>query len=77
VADVSEAGLGRHLLGLALHGPALDLHAAAAVAAGQVVMVGVDAAASAQGLAAGVPGRVDLAVLAEHLEVLVDGGCAP
>ena len=40
-------------------------------------MVGVGATALAQGLAAGVPDRLNLAVLAGHLEVPVYGGCAP
>src|SRR5579859_1602537 len=69
-----EAGLRGDLFGPALYRAAFDFHAAATGAAGQVVMVGVGAAAAVEGLAVGVPDRVDLAVFAEHLEVAVDGG---
>ena len=74
VADVGEAGLGGHLLGPALHRAPLHLHAVTAVAAGQVMVVGVASALAVQGLAAGIADRVDPAVLAEHLQVPVDRG---
>ena len=76
VIDGGEPGLGRDLLGPALHRAALDLDAGPAVAADQVVVVGVALAPAVQRLPAGVPDRVHLAVLAEHLQVPVDGGQA-
>ena len=74
MADVGEPGLGRDLLGPQLNRLALDLDAATAVPAGQMVVMGVGAAAAVEGLAVRIPDGVDLAVLAQHLEVPVDGG---
>jgi len=76
VPDIGESGLGGYLLCPPLDGAALDLDAAPAVPAGQVVVMRVTAAPAVERLAAGVPDRVYLAVLAQHLEVPVDGGQA-
>jgi hypothetical protein len=73
MADVSESGFGGYLFRPALDGLALYLDAAAAVAAGQVVVMGVGAAAPVQRLAARVPDGIDEPVLAEHLKMPVDG----
>lgn len=72
--DAGEASLRGHLVGPALHRLALNLNTASAVAARQVMVVGVSAAAPVEGLAARVPDRVDPPVGAEHLEVPVHGG---
>src|SRR3984885_4412767 len=74
VVDRREAGLGRDLLRPLLDHAALHLDAAAADAAGQVVVVAGGAALPVQGLARRIADRVDDALLAEHLEVAVDGG---
>ena len=74
MADLGESGIRRNLLRPVLDSLALDLDTPAAVTAGQVMVVGITATAPVQGLAAGVPDRVDPAVLAEHLQVAVDGG---
>src|SRR5262249_12564249 len=74
VVDGREPGLGRHLVGPLLHGPPLDLHAGAARPADQVMVVGLAAAPPVQGLPAGFADGVYLAVLAQHLQVPVDGG---
>jgi hypothetical protein len=74
VAYLGEPGVRRYLLRPALHGLALDLDAAAAIAAGEVMVVGIAAAAPVQCLAARIPDRVDLATLAQHLKVPVHGG---
>src|SRR6185503_17597412 len=74
MADVGEARLGGDLFCPLLDGPALDLHAAPAVSAGQVVVVDARLALPVEDLAAGVADRVDVAVLAERLQVPVDGG---
>ncbi len=71
--DVAEPGVGRDLFGPALYCLAFHLDAATAVAAGQVVMVGIGAAPPVQRLAGRARNGVDLAVFAEHLEVPVDG----
>ena len=76
VADVGEAGLGGDPLRPLLHRPAFHLHAAAAVAAGQVVVVHRAPALAVERLAAGVADGVDAALLAERLQVPVDGGQA-
>src|ERR1019366_9407742 len=69
-----ESGLGRDLLGPPLHRAALDLDTGSAVAADEVMVVGVALAPPVQRLAAGVPDRVDQPVFAKHLQVPVDGG---
>ncbi len=74
VPHVGEARLGGHLLGPPLHRPALHLHAAPAAAAGQVVVVHARLALPVEDLAVGVADRVDAALLAERLQVPVDGG---
>src|SRR6266699_7052984 len=74
VAYVGEARLGGDLLRPLLHGPALNLHAPPAVAAGQVVVVHARLALPVEDLAAGVADRVDAAFLAQRLQVPVDGG---
>src|SRR6185312_6094537 len=74
VAHVGEARLGGDLLGPLLHGPALHLHAPPAGAAGQMMVVHARLALPVEDLAAGVADRVDVAVLAERLQVPVDGG---
>jgi hypothetical protein len=74
VVDRGEAGLRRHLRRPLLDDPALDLHAAAADPAGQVVVVRGGAALPVQGLARRIPDRIDGALLAEHLQVPVDRG---
>jgi hypothetical protein len=73
---VGEPGVGGYLLGPPLDSLALDLDATAAVAAGEVMMVSVRAAAAVQDLAARAGDGVDLPGLAEHLEMAVDGGQA-
>src|SRR4029077_839695 len=73
MADVGEARLGGDLFCPLLHGPALDLHAAPAVSAGQGVGVHARLALPVEDLAAGVADRVDAAVLAQRLQVPVDG----
>jgi hypothetical protein len=74
VAHVGEARLGgdpgRPLLG----GPPFHLDAASAAAAGQVVVVHASLALPVEDLAAGVADGVDAALLAEGLQVPVDGG---
>jgi hypothetical protein len=74
VVDRREPRLGGDLFRPLLDGPALDLDAAAADPACQVVVVPGRAALPVEGLARGVADRVDRALLAEHLEVAVDGG---
>jgi hypothetical protein len=76
VIDGGEPGLGGDLGRPLLHGPPLDFHAGAAGAADQVMVVGLAAALPVQGLPAGLPDGVHPAVLAEHLQVPVDGGQA-
>jgi hypothetical protein len=76
VTHFSEPGLLGYLLGPVLDGTAFYLHAAAAVAAGEVVMVRVGLATAVQDLAGRVPDRVDSAALAEDLQVPVDSGQA-
>ena len=56
--------------------PAFHLHAAPARAADQVVVVHAGAALAVERLAAGITDGVDVALLAEHLQVPVDGGQA-
>src|SRR5262245_30380021 len=73
VADVGEARLGGDRFGPVHGGPALDLHPAPAGAAGQVVVVDERLALPVEDLAAGVADRVDAAVLAQRLQVAVDG----
>src|SRR5690349_13384398 len=74
VPHVGEPRLGGDLLRPLLHRPALHLHAPAAVAAGQVVVVHARLALPVEDLAAGVADGVDVALLAERLQVPVDGG---
>jgi hypothetical protein len=74
VVHVGETGLGGDPFGPRFHGPALHLDAAAAVAAGQVVMVHGGPALPVQRLAVGVADRVHAALLVERLQVPVDGG---
>src|SRR5947207_15020180 len=74
VADVGEARLGGDLFCPLLDGPALDLHAAPAVAAGQVVVMDARLALPVEDLAAGVADRVDAAFLAERLQMPVHSG---
>ncbi len=69
-----EAGLGGDLLGPLLDDPALDLDAAAADAAGEVVVVRGRSALPVKGLAGRVADRVNGALLAENLQVAVDRG---
>jgi 1-acyl-sn-glycerol-3-phosphate acyltransferase len=76
VPHVGEARLGGDLLGPPLDRPAFHLHAAPAGAAGQVVVVHAGPALPVQDLAAGVADGVDPALLAERLQVTVDGGQA-
>ena len=61
-------------LGPLLDRPALHLHAAPAVAAGQVVVVHACPALPVERLAAGIADGVDAALLAERLQMAVDGG---
>ena len=72
--DGREPGLGGYLLRPLLDDAALNLDAAAAHAAGQVVMVRGGPALPVQGLAGRVADAVDHALLAEYLQVAVDGG---
>jgi 1-acyl-sn-glycerol-3-phosphate acyltransferase len=74
VAHRGEAGLRGDPFRPLLHRPPLDLHAASAVAAGQVVMVHARLALAVEDLAAVVADRVDTTLLAERLQVPVDGG---
>src|SRR5450432_1121077 len=74
MANVSEAGLGRHLLGPALHRSSFHLDAAPADAAGQMMVMRVALASAVERLAAGVADGVHPAVLAEYLQVPVDSG---
>jgi hypothetical protein len=74
VVHRGEASRGGDLLGPSLDGAFLHLDAAPAFAAGQVVVVGVARAPPVERLAAGVTNRVDPAVLAQDLQVTVDGG---
>jgi len=74
VVHRGEASLGSDLLGPALHDASLDLDAAPALAAGQVVVVHVAGAPAVERLTAGVPDGVDPAVLAQDLKVPVNGG---
>src|SRR5579871_5083464 len=71
---LGEARFGGDLLGPLLHDAALDLDAAAALAAGEVVVVPGGVALSVECLARGVADGVDRALLAEHLQVAVHGG---
>ena len=72
MTDLREPGLLGDLFCPALDGLALYLDAAPAVAAGQVVMMGVGLAAAVQDLSARVPDRVHAARLAEYLKMPVD-----
>src|ERR1700722_645658 len=74
VVDRREAGLGGDPLRPLLDDAPLHLDAATADAAGQGVVVPGGAALAVQGLARRVANRVDHALLAEHLQVPVDGG---
>jgi hypothetical protein len=74
VVDRGEAGLSRNPLRPLLHDPALDLHAATADAARQVVVVRGRAALTVERLARLIADRVDGALLAEDLQVPVDRG---
>jgi hypothetical protein len=76
VPDVGEARLGGDPLGPLLYRAALHLHAPSAIAAGQVVVVHAGAALAVERLAVGVADGVDAALLAERLQVTVDGGQA-
>jgi hypothetical protein len=72
MADVGKAGLGGYLLSPPLHRASLHLDAAPAVAAGQMMVMGVALASAIESLAAGVADGVYPAVLAEHLQMPVD-----
>src|SRR3984957_1389522 len=74
VVDRREAGLGGDPLRPLLDDASLHLDAATADAAGQVVVVAGGAALPVQGLARRIADRVDDTLLAEHLQVPVDGG---
>src|SRR5215469_10388229 len=74
VVDGGEARLGGHLLRPLLDDAALDLDAAAADPARQVVVMAGGSALPVQGLARRVTDRIDRALLAEHLQVPVHGG---
>jgi hypothetical protein len=74
VAHLGEARLGRDPFRPLLGGPAFHLDAAPAAAAGQVVVVHARLALPVEDLAAGVADGVDAALLAERLQVPVDGG---
>jgi hypothetical protein len=74
VVDRGEAVLRRDLLGPLLKDPTLDLHAATADAAGQVVVVRGGVALPVQDLTRRIADRVDGALLAEDLQVPVDRG---
>jgi hypothetical protein len=74
VVDRGEAGLGGDLFRPLFDGPALDLHAAAADPAGEVVVVHRGIALPVEDLAGLVADRVDGALLAEYLQVAVDRG---
>ena len=74
MAYVGEARFGGDLFCPLLHRPALHLHAPPALAAGQVVVVHARPALPVERLAAGVADGVDAALLAERLQVAVDGG---
>ncbi len=71
MSDLGEPRLFGYLLGPAFHVTPFYFHAAAAVAAGQVMVVGVGLAAAIQDLAGSVPDRVDSAALAQGLEMPV------
>jgi hypothetical protein len=73
VTDIGKPCLLGHLLGPPLDRPPFDLNAAAAVAASQVVVMGVGLAPAVQDFAARVPYRVDPARLAKRLQVPVNG----
>src|ERR1700761_28890 len=74
VVDGVDPRLGGALLPPLLDDAPLDLDAAAALAAREVVGVRARAALPVEGLARRVADRVDDALLAEHLQVAVDGG---
>jgi hypothetical protein len=74
VIDRGEAGLGGDLCRPLLDDAALHLDAAAAGAAGEVVMVRGGVALPVEGLPGLVADGVDGALLAEHLQVTVDRG---
>jgi hypothetical protein len=74
VAHVGEACLGGDPFRPLLGGPAFHLDAASAAAAGQVVVVHARLALPVEDLAAVVADGVDAALLAEGLQVPVDGG---
>src|SRR5579875_2221773 len=74
VPDVGEPVFPGHLLGPLLNRATFDFNTAAAITAGQMMMVTAGAALPVQRLAVVVPDRVDAAFLAEDLEVAVDGG---
>jgi hypothetical protein len=74
VTHLGESSVRRNLLSPVLYCFALDFDASAALAACQVVVVAVRAAAPVQRLATGVPNRVDLAAFAQHLQMPVNGG---
>src|SRR5258708_11336987 len=69
-----EARLSGYFLRPLLDGAALDLDAATADAAGQVVVVDRGPALPVEDLARRVTNRVHVPVLGEHLQVAVDGG---
>ena len=74
VIDRGEAGLGGDLCRPLLDDAALHLDAAAAGAAGEVVVVRGGVALPVEGLPGLVADGVDGALLAEHLQVTVDRG---
>ena len=74
VVDRGEARLGGDLLRPLFDDAALDLHAAAADPAGEVMVVHGGAALPVEDLSRRVPDRVDRALLAEDLKVAVDRG---
>src|ERR1700722_160854 len=74
MVDCGEACFGGDLLRPLLHDAPLDLDAAAALAAGEVVVVPGGVALPVEGLTRRVADRVDHALLAHHLQVAVDGG---
>ena len=74
MVDRGETRFGGDLLRPLLHDAPLDLHAAAAFAAGEVVVVPGGVALPVEGLARWIADRVDRALLAEYLQVAVHGG---
>lgn len=74
VINGGETSLGGDLLRPLFHYPALDLNAAAALPACQVVVVARRPALPVECLAGRVADGVDRPLLAEHLKVAVDRG---